>query len=845
MKPPKTACWLTALLLTSLAHAAELPSAAEVLEETGVSAGLAVVVGTTDGKLEADLARTERFVVHGLALDDARRDRGRATIQNSGLYGLASVETWRGAAELPYGDRLVNLIVADADALLPKAMPAETEWRRVLAPSGVIYVRRDGKWTRTVQPRPAEMDDWTHEMHGPESNEVSHDTLVGPQTALKWINWYEKQSLSHQGEFRSADGLVFHHEMFVGKEGKNRPVCFLVARDAFNGVVRWRMPLDFHVRAQAMVAHNRKLFTLLTPQETGKPLTYVALDAQTGKLLKSYDQLNLGVYDPGAARSGLLNDWRAYKALHVEDRFYWFGGKQVVGVDEAGGNVLWRVETDKPVAFPAFDKATGRLFVVLAGNQGRWTRWPGLTAEAVLCLDAKTGRELWRCAEACDRGIGQLTVDGDRLMFFNGCMNLSYHPDKPDSVDFQSNASAILGTIRIADGKLLWARKFIVEDKLAFDTHRHWVSNAAARDGLYWAMGKNCLFAYDRDGRLVHSIRPDTPNSRCVRGRATDRFFLFGFGGFFGEEGWTFQNVSRGSCAVGMTPANGMTYQIPGVCHCFASVRGYAGFASDPPPQVADATRLQEGGPAEPVYARTTPAPPEPEIVPAKGPKLPYRNLTISPQPLRDEWVNNDLPVFWETKSVRAGDLDLVVVAHEHRLEARRGDKVVWSFTADGRITAPPLVHGDAVFVASHDGFLCALDAATGKRLWRFLAGSPRRMLAYGQLESAQPVTNAVLYEGAVCCAAGRHPEIDGGILVWALEPKTGAVRWKVAIQRDLTWAKQPREKTFARYQNVVLNRGLLVEDGQLKLVSDPPYYGPLVIDPTKPPSGPAFRPPG
>jgi hypothetical protein len=57
MKTTKMTCWLAGLLLTCLAHAAELPSAPEVLKETGVSGGLAVVVGTTDGKLEADLTR--------------------------------------------------------------------------------------------------------------------------------------------------------------------------------------------------------------------------------------------------------------------------------------------------------------------------------------------------------------------------------------------------------------------------------------------------------------------------------------------------------------------------------------------------------------------------------------------------------------------------------------------------------------------------------------------------------------------------------------------------------------------------------------------------------------------
>lgn len=43
------------LALVGQVRAAELPHAAQVLNQTGVSAGLAVVVGTIDGRLETEL----------------------------------------------------------------------------------------------------------------------------------------------------------------------------------------------------------------------------------------------------------------------------------------------------------------------------------------------------------------------------------------------------------------------------------------------------------------------------------------------------------------------------------------------------------------------------------------------------------------------------------------------------------------------------------------------------------------------------------------------------------------------------------------------------------------------
>lgn len=93
-------------------------SAAErVIQESGVAAGLAVHVGTTDGILEAGLTHGGRMVVHGLALSEAEAAEARRQIFGKKLYGLASISVLKTATTLPYYDRLVNLVVADLDAL--------------------------------------------------------------------------------------------------------------------------------------------------------------------------------------------------------------------------------------------------------------------------------------------------------------------------------------------------------------------------------------------------------------------------------------------------------------------------------------------------------------------------------------------------------------------------------------------------------------------------------------------------------------------------------------------------------------------------------------------------------
>jgi hypothetical protein len=62
--------------------------------------------------------------------------------------------------------------------------------------------------------------------------------------------------------------------------------------------------------------------------------------------------------------------------------------------------------------------------------------------------------------------------------------------------------------------------------------------------------------------------------------------------------------------------------------------------------------------------------------------------------------------------------------------------------------------------------------------VWRFLAAPDRRRLvSFGQVESIWPVQGSVLVQDSVVYfAAGRSSFLDGGIMVYALDAKTGKV---------------------------------------------------------------------
>jgi outer membrane protein assembly factor BamB len=79
------------------------------------------------------------------------------------------------------------------------------------------------------------------------------------------------------------------------------------------------------------------------------------------------------------------------------------------------------------------------------------------------------------------------------------------------------------------------------------------------------------------------------------------------------------------------------------------------------------------------------------------------------------------------------------------------------------------------VLFGSRDGWAYCLRASDGELAWRFKDLPDRLIGAFGQLESAWPVSGSVLVlNDRVYFSAGRCSYLDGGIFVYALDPRTG-----------------------------------------------------------------------
>ncbi len=125
--------------------------------------------------------------------------------------------------------------------------------------------------------------------------------------------------------------------------------------------------------------------------------------------------------------------------------------------------------------------------------------------------------------------------------------------------------------------------------------------------------------------------------------------------------------------------------------------------------------------------------------------------------------------------------------AHAVHAIALDDGKRSWTFTADGRVDSPPTIYRGMCLFGSTDGHVYCLDAKDGRLAWRFRAApAERQICAMGQVESVWPAHGSVLVrDGKVYVTAGRSSYLDGGIRVYALNPRSGKILHEALLKSD------------------------------------------------------------
>ncbi len=827
-------------------NAAEQPSARDILDTAGVRGGLIVHVACGDGKLTAALRADDRYVVQGLDTSGENVENARKLFGKTGLAGNVTARKFDGR-NLPYIDNLVNLVVAG-----DKCQVKDDEIMRVLAPGGVAYVRQGDGWKKTVKPWPEDIDEWPHYHHDPQGTMVGKDRVVGPPRRIQWMGgpkWLRNHDfMSSMHVMVSSGGRVF----YILDEGLRNHIFLpskwtLIARDGFNGKILWKKSLkDWHPSnwplksgpgylPRRMAATGDRVYVTMGLNE---PLT--AFDAATGETIKTYEATKTTeevvcdggnlylLVDPDRQPIGYRAKGTTYGEIgHASGGWAWKKDgppRSVAAVDADSGKVLWKHVTK----IAPLTLTVGQKRVYFHNGDG------------MVALDRKTGKQLWASEGP---GIKSVPTGGSlRVVLSDGVLVLA-------------TGTKVTG-FSAEDGKELW------KGGILHSSH-HCPNDIFLIDGLLWSANTGTpqrngthfkaldLRTGEASKDFVAENLPAFPmHPRCYPGRATTRYIMTqGMGTEFYEVGGPpkvdINHTVRGSCVYGIMPCNGLLYKPADSCACYyqSKLEWFCALAPESktskgpaPKQRLEKATVRVGKPGifsadldipitQSRFARAVPSfggyqPKET----GEGSWPMYRHdatrsgfnpATVSPN-LKKSWavkLGGKL-----TQPVAAYGMVFVSAVDQQTLYALDADsgKTLWKYTAGGRIDSPPSIDCEKVLFGCADGWVYCLDAFNGKFLWRYLvAPDERQHVSYQQLESVWPVSGSVLvYDGVVYCLAGRNMFFDGGLRLVRLDANTGKMLSEnVMDQNDPKTGKNLQTLITAKYMPVA-NADLFSCDG-------------------------------
>jgi len=765
----------------------------EHIARHGLSGGLIVQVGVDDPAELASYARNN-LIVQGLDMDAGKVDRGRQQIVSKAEYGAVSLQRLHSAEALPYRSHLARvLIVANAYEL------SREEMLRVVAPGGELFIADGDRWEQVTKQRPAEMDEWSHFLHGPDNNAVSSDEWVEPPRHCEWTAspmWGRSHEITPSAiGVITAGGRLFYVED-LGPRGvvdtRLPEKWALTARDAHSGLLLWRKPIPSWTEGPVywlrysvnenlrMVADEKRLYASLGPDriitsfdaETGEEITKLTDTAGTSQVLFEKPYL------VGCSRNKLT----------------------VIDVDE--GRTVWQREHSTIPGQVAFD---GRRIVMIDSG-------------LLIAADITNGDVLWTYELTNlgrDSGTGftaKKQVMGIRVVLHGEYVVIAFPGARNSDYD--------IGAFDARNGKFLWRQcsgksqriYFLFPQELFIVNDTVWASVSGAGFEL-------------RSGKEVGTMDVESTGGhhhRCHNRKATVRYLL---GGKRGIEYFSYapgvapvrNDWVRGACRVGVVPANGLTYVPPHACFCNPGVmlKGFhalAGETSAYRPQPYAGNRVSAAG--RTYVDKGMAAGDEDWPMYRHDASRSGHVQTGLPTTLRPKWkvafADGISPPVIAGGSVFVAEKNNCLL---HALDEGSGDER-WSFVADGRIDSAPTWTSGYLYFGCRNGTVYCLDSEDGTLVWKFLAAPSRCLItSYERTESAWPVHGSVLVQdGKVYCTAGRSTFLDGGISCWALDARSGE-----PVAQN-TFHDVQTEENKGDFTTHSINRGahtdLLVSDG-------------------------------
>lgn len=465
--------------------AGRLPSAAEVSEMDSVSqsqaetilqgldrrSGYAVIFGGADaGKLAPALAAKSTLQIVVVEADQKVADRLREALAERRLLGtrVSVIQTELRATGLP--PKFANVVVGSG-ASSPEVID---EMRRVQRPFGGGLALRDGeRWNVEKKGAIPGAGNWTHQNGSAANTLCSDDEAVKGRLSMQWYGDVDFEIANRHGQGPAP--VVKDGVMVVGG------LHGLCAMDSFNGTVLWTYEVTDLLRDYDGIHHDVGVGDTGSPYCIGGDSAYVRvggechrIDLRTGKRKGTF---KAPVFGDGHHRNWGYLAWEGgvlfgsiENADHNVSPRYELTGLRTESVlffamDPESGETLWRYEPKGSVRNNAVAIAGDKVLLIdrpiamedrvtSFSRTGRKVELLPATAQpggVLLCLDARTGREIWRNGE--DIWGTQLAVGMSR-----GVVLMNYKAVLHKFFELPSESGGKLAGFELSTGRRLWQR---------------------------------------------------------------------------------------------------------------------------------------------------------------------------------------------------------------------------------------------------------------------------------------------------------------------------------------------------------------------------------------------------
>jgi len=749
------------------------------LEWLGAKDGICVVLGDPSCELAIKMARESNLLVYVQLPGSEDVRRARRTAEAAGL-NAARLQIDQGAlSHLHLASNVADALIAAGDA----SELSEAEALRVLRPQGRALLGQ----RELVKPVPDGMDDWSHPYHGPDNNPLSQDRLIRAPYLTQFLaepryGPAPQLAVAAAGRVFKAFGHVAWHER------EENFLNTLVAFNGFNGTMLWKRPLP-----EGLMVHRNTMIATPDTLFLGDDKSCKLIDAGTGETKDEiipptnvaggtfwkWMALEDGVLYALLGEAEQMDEtmrwkrqahgwpWDGISKGYNQPEHAWGFGRNLLAINPKTKTVLWHYHENEPMDARAVCMKNGRIFAFRFGTY-------------LTCLDAKTGRVLWRktrdnAPELFETLGAYLPRQGPQTNW----RTTVYLKCSERALYFAGPQIGKLLAVSTEDGRILWQHPY---DNFQLIIHS---------DGLYaisgpW--GNNLSKKFDP---LTGEVLAELPTGRraCTRPTGTSDSILFrAMGGSVrfdlasARPRWV--SPMRPPCHDGVTIANGLLYWWPFACDCQLTLNGLTCVGSagnfDFTPDSSWSSRLEkEPRGTAPVEMLTPSGTDWPTfrannrrtaatkaVVPETG-RLLWRTKLSAPAGVRP------------TAPVAVGGL-VLLAGSDGAVRALDGDtgREKWKAYTGGEIRIPPTIWKGRALVGSGDGWVYALEAATGRLLWRLRAApAERKIPVYGKLLSTWPAASGILVENGTAYVAAGLVNYDG-TYVYALDPATGNVRW-------------------------------------------------------------------